>query len=91
MNPAIWVARQAMVRPDAPALADGTEVHATWSEFATRIAAVAGGLTNACGLVPGDRVAIVMGNSPEYLEAKFAIWHAGLVVVPVNEIGRAHV
>ena len=84
MNPAIWVARQAMVRPDAPALADGTEVHATWSEFATRVAAVAGGLTNACGLVPGDRVAIVMGNSPEYLEAKFAIWHAGLVVVPVN-------
>jgi acyl-CoA synthetase (AMP-forming)/AMP-acid ligase II len=26
----------------------------------------------------------VMGNRPEYLEAQFAIWHAGLVAVPVN-------
>jgi long-chain acyl-CoA synthetase len=25
-----------------------------------------------------------MRNRPEYLEAKFAIWHAGLVAVPVN-------
>ena len=33
---------------------------------------------------PGDRVAIVMRNRPEYLEALFAIWHAGLVAVPVN-------
>jgi acyl-CoA synthetase (AMP-forming)/AMP-acid ligase II len=29
-------------------------------------------------------VAIVMRNRPEYLEALFAIWHAGLVAVPVN-------
>jgi acyl-CoA synthetase (AMP-forming)/AMP-acid ligase II len=25
-----------------------------------------------------------MRNRPEYLEALFAIWHAGLVAVPVN-------
>ena len=25
-----------------------------------------------------------MRNQPEYLEALFAIWHAGLVAVPVN-------
>jgi long-chain acyl-CoA synthetase len=35
-------------------------------------------------LSPGDRVAIVMRNRPEYLEALFGIWHAGLVAVPVN-------
>ena len=35
-------------------------------------------------LEPGDRVAIVMHNRPQYLEAMFAAWHAGLVVVPVN-------
>jgi acyl-CoA synthetase (AMP-forming)/AMP-acid ligase II len=29
-------------------------------------------------------VAIVMRNRPEYVEALFAIWHAGLVAVPVN-------
>ena len=25
-----------------------------------------------------------MSNRPEYLEALYAIWHAGLVAVPVN-------
>jgi long-chain acyl-CoA synthetase len=35
-------------------------------------------------LAPGDRVALAMGNSPEYLIAKNAIWHAGLIGVPIN-------
>jgi long-chain acyl-CoA synthetase len=35
-------------------------------------------------LSPGDRVAIVMANAPDYLVAQFAAWHAGLVAVPVN-------
>lgn len=34
--------------------------------------------------MPGDRVAIVSRNRPEYLEALFAIWHAGCVAVPIN-------
>src|SRR5690348_15391051 len=84
MNPAVWVQRHGRLRPDAPALALGERVHATWSTFAARTAAVAGGLRAAHGLTPGDRVAIVMRNRPEYLEALFAIWHAGLVAVPVN-------
>ena len=33
---------------------------------------------------PEDRVAIAMTNRPEFLEALFAIWHAGLVAVPMN-------
>jgi len=84
MNPAIWVERHKLARPDAPAIADGERVHATWAEFAARTSSVAGGLQSSFGLRPGDRVAIVMRNRPEYLEAKFAIWHAGMVVVPVN-------
>ena len=80
MNPAVWVARHGRLRPNAPALAEGERVHATWAEFAARVAAAAGGF----GLEPGNRVAIVMHNRPEYLEAMFAAWHAGLVVVPVN-------
>src|SRR4051812_41689164 len=52
--------------------------------FAARTAAAAAGLHDDFGLSPGDRVAIVMRNRPEYLEAMFAVWHAGLVVVPVN-------
>ena len=80
MNPAVWVARHGRLRPNAPALAEGERVHATWAEFAARVAAAAGGFN----LEPGNRVAIVMHNRPEYLEAMFAAWHAGLVVVPVN-------
>jgi acyl-CoA synthetase (AMP-forming)/AMP-acid ligase II len=84
MNPAVWAERHGRVRPDSAALADGERVHATWGEFASSVAGAAGGLRNGFGLSPGDRVAIVMRNRPEYLEALFAIWHAGLVAVPVN-------
>ncbi len=84
MNLATWVLRNGRRRPDAPALAEGVTVHATWSQFGARIANIAGGLRGGLGLTVGDRVAIVMRNRPEYLEAKFAIWHAGLVAVPVN-------
>ena len=84
MNLAVWIERHGLRRPDAPALADGERIHADWATFAARTAGAAGGLRNELGLVPGDRVAIVMRNRPEYLEALFATWHAGLVAVPVN-------
>ena len=84
MNVAVWVERHGRRRPDDPALADGDRVHANWGAMAARTAAAAAGLRESFGLSPGDRVAIVMRNRPEYLEALFAIWHAGLVAVPVN-------
>ena len=84
MNPAVWVERHGRLRPDGAALAEGERVHATWGTFATRTAGVAAGLRRDFGVSPGDRVAIVMRNRPEYLEALFAVWHAGLVAVPVN-------
>ena len=84
MNLAAWVERQGRLRPGHPALAAGERVHATFREFAGRVAAVAGGLQADYRLGSGDRVAIVMRNRPEYLEALFGIWHAGLVAVPVN-------
>jgi long-chain acyl-CoA synthetase len=84
MNLAEWVVRHGRLRPGAPAVADGERVHATWSQFAATTASVGAGLRESFGLAAGDRVAIVMRNRPEYLEALFAIWHAGLVAVPVN-------
>src|SRR3984957_3432076 len=84
MNPAIWVERQGRHRPDEPAVAVGARVHANWAAFAARTAAVAGGFRSRFGLSPGDRVAIVMRNRPEYMEALYGAWHAGLVAVPVN-------
>ena len=84
MNPAVWVERHGRLLRDQPALAEGERVHATWGEFASTTAAVAAALRDDHHLSPGDRVAIVMRNRPEYLEALFGIWHAGLVAVPVN-------
>ena len=84
MNLATWVDRNGRRLRDEPALADGERVHATWGAFAARTAAAAGGLRDGLALSPGDRVAIVMRNRPEYLEALYAVWHAGLVAVPVN-------
>lgn len=84
MNLAVWVERHGQRRPGAPAIADGERLHADWASFAARTAAAAAGLRDDFGLSPGDRVAIFMSNRPEYLEVLFAIWHAGLVAVPVN-------
>ncbi|WP_028267589.1 AMP-binding protein [Arthrobacter sp. MA-N2] len=42
------------------------------------------------GLKPGDRVAIMLDNGPEFISAWFGIATAGLVEVPVNpEVGNA--
>ncbi len=84
MNPAVWLERHGRRRPNDPALADGERVHATWADFAARTAATAAGLREHFDLSLGDRVAIVMHNRPEYIETLFAVWHAGLVAVPVN-------
>ena len=84
MNLATWVERNGRRLRHRPALAVGDRVHATWGELAATGAAVAGGLRQRLSLSPGARVAIVMRNRPEYLEAQLAAWHAGLVAVPVN-------
>ncbi|MCK0111461.1 AMP-binding protein [Ornithinimicrobium sp. F0845] len=84
MNVATWLDRNARQLPDHAAIADGARVHATWRDWAARSAALSTGLRELLGLSTGDRVAIIMRNRPEYLEAQFAIWRAGLVAVPVN-------
>ncbi|HEU5084565.1 MAG TPA: AMP-binding protein [Acidimicrobiales bacterium] len=84
MNIAVWVERNGRRFADHVAIAEGAHLHADWRTFADRTSSLAAGLCAEFSLVPGDRVAIVMSNRPEYLEAMFAVWHAGLVVVPVN-------
>jgi len=39
-------------------------------------------------LAPGDRVVLYLDSSPEYLISYFAVWRAGLVVVPTNIVYR---
>jgi long-chain acyl-CoA synthetase len=69
--------------PSRPALGFGTRVLRSYGEVAERVARLAGAL-RAMDLVPGDRIVIASKNCPDYVEALYAIWHAGLAAVPAN-------
>jgi long-chain acyl-CoA synthetase len=84
MNIAIWLERAGLSHGDRPAIGLGTRVVRSYGELAGRAAKLAGALTTHCALKPGERVAIFAKNSPDYMEALYAIWHAGLAAVPVN-------
>jgi long-chain acyl-CoA synthetase len=84
MNVAQLLERASRIWPDRPALCRGLDQHANYRQFAGHAGAIGDGLLHRYGLQPGDRVAILMYNQPEYLEALFGIWYAGLVAVPVN-------
>lgn len=55
----------------------------TYGEAARQVRALAGGLVRA-GLSPGDRVALLSENRPEWAVAYFAIGAAGGVAVPLD-------
>ena len=83
MNLAALLARTARLHPDRLAIALGREPWCSYGEWQRRAAALAAGL-HAHGLAPGERVALFLDNAPQYLEALYGIWHAGLVAVPIN-------
>lgn len=58
-------------------------VSRTYAEVAVRAATTAGALA-ALGLRPGDRVAVLLHNSQEYVDVFFGAIAAGLLVVPLN-------
>lgn len=74
--------RNAAFRADEIATIDG-EQQQTWAEFAERVARAGDGLRKL-GVAPGDGVGILAWNSARYLEAQFAIWWIGGVLVPMN-------
>ncbi len=84
MNLAMLLDRAGRGFADRPALATGARTLCDYRTLAGRAALLAAGLRGRLGLRPGDRVALVMRNSPDYVELLFACWHAGLVAVPVN-------
>lgn len=83
MNLAHWLARSAQAGGERPALFLGETQVANYAEFDAGARAVAGWL-QAQGIKPGDRVAIFMKNTPEYLILFYGIWYAGAAVVPIN-------
>jgi long-chain acyl-CoA synthetase len=84
MNLALWLERAAKSYPERAAVAVGERVVLSYGQLADRVSRLAGGLRGRFGLNTGDRVAIVAKNSVEFLEVLYAIWHAGLVAVPIN-------
>ena len=60
---------------------DGEWRSVSWNEAARQVAALAASLKRI-GLQPGDRVALVSENRPEWLIADLAIMAAGCVTVP---------
>lgn len=56
----------------------------TFAQFAQQCEQLAGYLQQDCGVQQGDRVLLVMQNSPQFIVAYYAILRANAVVVPVN-------
>src|SRR3954453_24201167 len=80
-----WVdhlARHAYSRPDEVAIRfEGRSI--TWRGLHERVGALAGAFA-VRGVERGDRVAILMTNRPEFVEAALAANALGAIAVPVN-------
>jgi fatty-acyl-CoA synthase len=61
----------------------------TYSELKRDAERLAGFLQRECGVRRGDRVALYMQNSPQFIVAYYAILRADAMVVPINPMNRA--
>ncbi|MCC5872932.1 MAG: acyl--CoA ligase, partial [Gammaproteobacteria bacterium] len=69
-------------QPRAVALRFG-ERDLTWRQLDQRTDALAAALAER-GIGRSDRIGILLGNCPEYIETSIAAWKLGAVVVPLN-------
>ena len=82
MNLALVLSDAAAAHPTQPALLfDGASI--TYAELDERAAMVAGALLTD-GVEPGDRVAIMQPNSPEFVATLFGTLRTGAIAVPLN-------
>jgi len=82
LTPAAFLHRSAHVFPDRIGVVDG-DTRFTWRAFHERCLRFAGAL-RALGVQPGDRVAVLAGNSHVLLAAHYAVPFAGAVLVALN-------
>src|SRR5438132_4306217 len=64
-------------------VADGWR-EVTWQTMAERVRAIAAGLLDL-GVAPGDRVALLSGTRPEWMEIDFAVLACGALTVPIYQ------
>jgi long-chain acyl-CoA synthetase len=84
MNVANLFLRAGRTHTDLPGVALGSDVLLSYGRLVRRGAIIASRLRETYGLAPGNRVALVMRNVPEYVELLLAGWYAGLTMVPAN-------
>jgi fatty-acyl-CoA synthase len=82
VNLSAFIRFHALRTPEQVALIYG-ELRITYAEFYERILRLAGFMRTK-GIGEGDVVAVLMKNSPAFLEAAFAASHLGAVFLPVN-------
>jgi acyl-CoA synthetase (AMP-forming)/AMP-acid ligase II len=83
-NIGLLLSRRAHLNPDREAYVEGGDgVRLTFRELNARCNQVANGLLDA-GVGKGDRVALLLMNSAEFVASYFAIAKIGGVVVPLN-------
>lgn len=80
--PAIWRRRAAM-NPSGPFLWYAGKPVRTVAAFDAEIARTCARLRRR-GITKGDRVCVLMHNSPEMLAVMLGLWQAGAVVVPLS-------
>lgn len=68
--------------PEAIGVVDG-DTHLTWAQLDTAVSSLASGLLKR-GLRSGERIAVISGNSSDFVIAMYAAWRAGLIAVPLN-------
>ena len=82
LTPLAFLERTAAAFPDRVGVVDGDR-RLTWVEFRERVRRVAVALQDS-GIEKDDRVAFLAPNTPELLEAHYAIPAAGAVLVAIN-------
>jgi fatty-acyl-CoA synthase len=78
-----WLARRASLTPNRVAVQTGDRSF-TYAQLDDRAARLAGVLA-ATGVGPGDRVAALLANGSEHVEAMFACARLGAILVPLSQ------
>ncbi|NSW82940.1 MAG: long-chain-fatty-acid--CoA ligase [Syntrophothermus sp.] len=89
MNVCGLVSRNASLRPHSKAIICGDDGRIyNWSEFEKMVTRFSNALASM-GVEKGDRVAIYLPNSPEFLFTYFAVARIGAIAVPFNILFRS--
>lgn len=84
LTPMMFLERALHVFPEKTAVVDGDRRY-TYAEFGSRVYRLASALAKA-GIGKGDRVAVLLPNTVEFLEIYFAVPQIGAILVPINRL-----